>query len=93
MAQKSIEKVKKGDTRKVSVELSLFEADLIRVLRSVDFGEFKIQTTDNERVTARKAYGQPFQVLIERSVILTAEGGLSLGGALIVPNIQVEDKK
>ena len=80
------------DTRitKVSVELSLYEADLIRILRQVDFGEVKLMAGADRVIRVKKRRGEnqkisePYQVIIERSELLTPEGGLKLSGATVV---------
>ncbi len=75
---------------KVTVELSLYEADLIRILRQVDFGEIKLKAQEDKviRVKKRKndyqSTSEPYQVIIERSELLTPEGGMKLSGATAV---------
>ena len=75
---------------KVMVELSLYEADLIRILRQVEFGEVKLQAQDDKVVRVKKrksdyqSTSEPYQVIIERSELLTQEGGIKLPGATVV---------
>lgn len=79
-----------GKITKVTVELSLFEADLIRILREVEFGELKLPLNEGEQVRVKKRkseflpQSEPYQVIIERSELLSAEGGLKLEGAVAV---------
>lgn len=84
MAESSIEKIKNWKEQKVEVRLSLYEADLIRILRTIGFGEFRLQLNETTQATVKKAYGQPYQIIIERSEILTPQGGLELSDAVVV---------
>lgn len=88
MAESSIEKIKNWKEQKVEAVLSLYEADLIRILRTISFGEFVVQIDNQTQATIKKAYGQPYQIIIQRSELLTPQGGLELEEAIIVTSPQ-----
>lgn len=70
--------------------LSATEADLLRILRLYDFGDFTLSEKKGKdglpkrKITVRKQHGEPYQVVLQVSVKLDEKKGLQIKNSIIV---------